>query len=255
MMVRTAVLASGGGSNLKAILSHLGQTGNLPSAAHRPVTGGKAAAQVVLVVSDRNEAGALEHARRAGVETAVVPVTGRDQDAVARDTLETLAAAGTELVLLAGYLRRVPAAVVRNYRGRMLNIHPALLPAFGGKGMYGMHVHRAVMEAGCRVTGVTIHFVDEEYDRGPILIQWPVPVLLHDTAESLAERVLKVEHLLYPAAVEALCGWIAAGVDPEELASGSPDVKRGYLSEPASFDLGDLDEPSGSSIRRALGLD
>jgi Folate-dependent phosphoribosylglycinamide formyltransferase PurN len=109
-----------------------------------------------------------------------------------------------DLVVLAGYLRLVPIEVVRAHRGRIVNVHPALLPAFGGPGMYGGRVHRAVLESGTRVTGATVHFVDEEYDRGATIAQWPVPVLAGDSAETLAARVLRVEHLLLPRAVDAV---------------------------------------------------
>jgi phosphoribosylglycinamide formyltransferase-1 len=98
----------------------------------------------------------------------------------------------------------VPAEVVAGFRGRIVNVHPALLPAFGGKGMYGRRVHEAVIAMGCRVTGVTVHQVDERYDEGRPIAQWPVPVLPDDTAETLAARVLRVEHRLYPLALERL---------------------------------------------------
>ena len=148
--------------------------------------------------------------------------------------------AQAELVALAGYLRRVPPAAVHRYEGRMVNIHPALLPAFGGPGMYGLHVHRAVLATGCRVSGATAHLVDEEYDHGPILAQWPVPVLPEDTPEHLAARVLRVEHMLYPAVVEALArGRRLEGPRGAEafalVGSGAPDpdeVRRALGLEP-----------------------
>jgi folate-dependent phosphoribosylglycinamide formyltransferase PurN len=109
-----------------------------------------------------------------------------------------------DLIVLAGYLRLVPRSVVGAYRGRIINVHPALLPAFGGAGMYGQRVHSAVIEEGARVSGATVHFVDEQYDRGPIIAQWPVPVLPDDTAATLGARVLRVEHLLLPRAACAV---------------------------------------------------
>jgi folate-dependent phosphoribosylglycinamide formyltransferase PurN len=115
------------------------------------------------------------------------------------------------VILLAGYLRLVPPAVVQAYPRRILNIHPALLPAFGGKGMWGHHVHEAVLASGASFSGATIHFVDEEYDTGSILAQWPVPVLKEDTPATLAARVLKVEHLLYPRAMDHLCRAVDEG--------------------------------------------
>jgi phosphoribosylglycinamide formyltransferase 1 len=121
----------------------------------------------------------------------------------ADDWLHRLARHGVELVVLAGYLKLVPPAVIARYRDRILNVHPALLPAFGGRGMYGRRVHEAVLASGARESGATVHLVDEEYDRGRILAQGRVPVLPGDTPDTLAERVLAVEHRLLPAAVLA----------------------------------------------------
>jgi methionyl-tRNA formyltransferase len=109
--------------------------------------------------------------------------------------------AAVSLIVLAGYTRLVPATVVRAFEGRVLNIHPALLPAFGGTGMYGTRVHAAVLASGATVSGATVHMVTEEYDRGSIIAQWPVPVLPRDTPATLAQRVLAVEHILYPLVV------------------------------------------------------
>jgi len=187
--VRIAVFASGAGSNLEALLAHF-----------RPTTPARAAAAVVsLVVSNRPSAGALAIAARHEIATAVLP-DSNDGRAI-RALLDHH---GIGLVALAGYLKRIPAEVTEAYRGRAMNVHPALLPAFGGPGMYGAHVHRAVLAAGVRVTGVTVHFVDAVYDHGPIIAQWPVPVGGEDTAASLAARVLRVEHALYPRAVQAV---------------------------------------------------
>jgi len=107
-----------------------------------------------------------------------------------------------DFIALAGYLKKLPAAIVREFRNRIVNIHPALLPSFGGKGMYGIHVHEAVLKAGVKVTGVTVHLVDEEYDHGPIVLQRAVEVHDDDTPETLAQRVLQVEHELYPEALQ-----------------------------------------------------
>lgn len=181
--MRVAVLASGGGSNLQALLD---------------ACDARAPARVVLVAGDKAAARALERARLAGVPTAVI----RDP-ASAAEILERLHAAGADLVVLAGYLKLVPAEVVRVYAGRIVNIHPALLPAFGGPGMYGVRVHQAVLAAGATMSGATVHHVIEEYDRGPIIAQWPVPVRPGDTPELLAARVLQVEHRLLPAVVLA----------------------------------------------------
>jgi folate-dependent phosphoribosylglycinamide formyltransferase PurN len=128
-----------------------------------------------------------------------------------------LAEHGVDLILLAGYLRLVPEAVVTRYPQRILNIHPALLPAFGGAGMYGMNVHRAVIDSGNLESGATVHFVDEEYDRGSIIAQRSVPVNADDTPGDLAARVLEVEHCLYPEAVDHLCEAILAGRKPTPM--------------------------------------
>ena len=117
---------------------------------------------------------------------------------------ELLRANEIDLVVLAGYLRLVPPEIVAKYDGRIVNIHPALLPAFGGPGMYGMRVHHAVVESGARVTGATVHFVNDVYDRGRIIAQWPVPVFSSDDAGTVAARVLRVEHILYPRVVQGV---------------------------------------------------
>ena len=119
---------------------------------------------------------------------------------------------GADFIVLAGYMKRVPREVVRAFRDRMVNIHPALLPKHGGKGMYGLHVHEAVIAARERLSGATVHYVDEEYDHGRIVLQRSVPVFAEDTPETLAARVLEVEHTLYPDAIRQLAALHAAEV-------------------------------------------
>lgn len=199
MTLRAAVFASGGGSNFQALLDHQRPDGSW---------------EIVLLLSDRSHAGALVRAADAGVATTVVPTKGRDLADVGREILGVLEAHAVDVVLLAGYLKLVPPEVVTRYAGRILNIHPALLPSFGGKGMYGMNVHRAVLDAGVPRSGATVHFVDEAYDRGRILAQRSVPVQADDTPEQLAARVLAVEHELYPEAVDHLCDAVAEGREP-----------------------------------------
>ena len=200
--MRVAVLVSGSGSNLQALLDAL-----------RP--GGPA--RVVHVISSRPSAGALERARKAGVPTTVLADT--------QDAAELLAALrDTDLAVLAGYLHRIPPAVVARFRLRLINIHPALLPAFGGPGMYGRRVHEAVLASGAPISGATVHYVDEEYDRGPIIAQWPVPVRAGDTPESLAVRVLEVEHRLLPRVVLELAHRGPSGVPLRLFADGSAFV-------------------------------
>lgn len=210
--VPVAVFASGGGTNLQALLD-------------READG--TAYRVALVVSDRPDAGALERARNAGRGAVVVPVKDRPPAEVESDILDALQSHGIEMILLAGYLRLVPLRVVRAYRRRMLNVHPALLPAFGGAGMWGMHVHRAVLEAGVDTSGLTVHFVAEAYDTGPTLAQWPVPVLPDDDDEALARRILRVEHALYPEAADYLARAIAEDREAQPLGllgEGAPEV-------------------------------
>jgi len=216
--MRVGVLASGGGTNLQALLDSCREP---------------APARIVLVVSNTLEAGALERARRAGVTTAVLH---DHQDGA--ELLGVLREHRVELVVLAGYLKLVPTEVVTAFRDRIINIHPALLPSFGGKGMYGHRVHEAVLASGSTVSGPTVHVVTAEYDRGPIVAQWPVPVRPGDTPESLAARVLAVEHEMLPAVVLAAA---RAGGVVRLLANGPAFTAT---QEPAV--LGASVEPAGT---------
>jgi phosphoribosylglycinamide formyltransferase 1 len=227
---RIAVLASGGGSNLDALFTHLDARG--------PRRGG----DIVLVASDRGGAGALSRARTRDVAAAHIPDPGNADaiDALLRDH-------DVDLIALAGYLRLIPAPVTRRFRGRLVNVHPGLLPGFGGPGMYGSRVHRAVLDAGVAITGATVHFVDEAYDRGPIIAQWPVPVLAGDTPELLAARVLRVEHALYPRVVDA----VAAG--RLELGPDNRVRRSEVLGDAGVFILREDDADLGAAIDRMLG--
>jgi phosphoribosylglycinamide formyltransferase-1 len=193
MTMRLAVAISGRGSNLAALLAALPAGGG--SGAGGGAAGGPA--EVVLVLSNRAAAG-LELARERGIPALVLA-----DPADAQAWLDALAAHRVDLIVLAGYLKLVPPEVVERYRGRIINIHPALLPAFGGPGMYGRRVHEAVLNSGAAVSGATVHLVDEVYDRGRVLAQARVPVLPGDTPDTLAARVLGVEHRLLPAVVLA----------------------------------------------------
>ncbi len=192
MTLRLAVFASGGGSNLQALIDRF----NRPDST--------APVRVALVISDRADAPALERARRAGIEATHIQVNGRPAELSTREMLAALESADIDLIALAGYLRLLPAAIVKRYPDRIVNIHPALLPRFGGKGMYGLKVHQAVLAAGEKESGATVHFVNENYDEGDIIAQRKVPVLPDDTPESLAARVLTVEHELLPDTIEEL---------------------------------------------------
>jgi len=183
MTMRVAVAVSGRGSNLEALLHALGA---------------EAPARVVLVLSNRPEAVALERARAHGI-----PAEALTDSADGAEWLDRLARHEVDLLVLAGYLKLVPAAVIARFRDRVLNVHPALLPGFGGRGMYGLRVHEAVLASGARESGATVHLVDEVYYRGRILAQARVPVLPEDTPDTLAARVLAVEHRLLPAVVLA----------------------------------------------------
>ncbi len=153
---------------------------------------GALSAQPLLLVSNNKKAAALEFAAEAGVPTLVIP-TQADPDEADRRLCEALDAAGVELVVLSGYLRRLGPLTLGRYRNRIINIHPGLLPAFGGEGMYGRRVHEAVLEAGVVESGATIHAVDEIYDHGPVIDQRTVPVLPGHTPEQLEARVAAME--------------------------------------------------------------
>ncbi len=194
MAARIAVLASGGGTNLQAIIDHFASIAN-------------PAGTIVLVASNREKSGALERARTAGIPTEVFDTT--DNGAALLTLLEN---ASADLVVLAGYLKHIQKNVIRKYHGRIINIHPGLLPDFGGAGMYGPRVHAAVLASGATTTGLTIHFVDDEYDHGAVIAQWRVRVKIDDTAESLAERVLSAEHIVYPRVVDMVAALNTAGL-------------------------------------------
>ena len=188
---RIAVFCSGGGSNFKSIYR---------SIAKKPLN-----AEIVLCLSNRSQCGAMEFASQHGIATVhITEKQFRTFDEFATAMVKHLKEAQIDIVLLAGYMRKVPDAAVKAFPDKMLNIHPALLPKFGGEGMYGIHVHSAVLDAGETQSGATVHFVNEEYDKGKILLQRTVPVLPGDTPDILAARVLECEHQLYPDALEKL---------------------------------------------------
>lgn len=184
--VRVAIFLSGSGSNFQALLD--------------ATRSKRLQATVVCVASNRSDAYGLVRAKDASIPTIHLssPMTEQAIDQLA----QTLTDFRVECILLAGFLRKVPEKILRMYSRRILNIHPALLPKFGGKGMYGHHVHEAVIASGATESGATVHLVDSEYDTGEILAQQSVLVFLNDTAESLARRVLDVEHELYPRTVQ-----------------------------------------------------
>ncbi len=191
-VTRIGVLASGGGSNMQAIMDD--------------IAAGKIRGEIVLVIADRPDAGALERARQAGIDTAfIAPADHPSREAFSRAIADRLGAAGVDLVVLAGFMRIITHELVDPYRGRMMNIHPALIPSFCGRGFYGHHVHEAVLAYGVKVSGCTVHFVELEVDAGPIIVQRVAPVLEGDTPDTLAARVLEQEHLAFPEAVRLFC--------------------------------------------------
>jgi phosphoribosylglycinamide formyltransferase, formyltetrahydrofolate-dependent len=168
------------------------------------IDAGRLAARIVAVVGTRSDAPAIVRARDADLPTRIVSPRDRDDAEYGAALLRVLSKAGADALALAGYMRRLPPAVVTAFPYRILNTHPALLPAFGGKGMYGEHVHRAVLTHGVKISGCTVHFVDETYDTGPIIVQRCVPVEESDTPETLAARILPVEHAAYVEALQLL---------------------------------------------------
>jgi len=188
------VFASGSGTNLQAIID--------------AVEDGKLDAEIGLVLSNKSDAYALKRAIVHHIPD--VYISSKDfnhRDEFVNEMIGILDEHNIDFIALAGYLRKVPPEVVEKYRNRITNIHPALLPSFGGKGMYGIRVHRAVLEYGCKVTGVSVHIVDNEYDHGAIVAQRCVPVNEQDTPETLAKKVLAIEHRLYPEVLQ----WFAQG--------------------------------------------
>ena len=186
--MRLAVFASGSGSNFEAIARAI-ERGALP-------------ARIALCLSNRSDAGVFERAARFGVPTETLRLADFPTEAdYAAALLGLLLRHDVTFIALAGYLRKIPPEVVHAFSQRMINIHPALLPAFGGHGMYGHRVHQAALDYGVRWSGATVHLVDNDYDTGPIVLQEPVPVHAEDTPETLAARVLEAEHRLYPQAL------------------------------------------------------
>ena len=191
--VRIAVLCSGGGTNLQAILDRQTE-GKIPNG------------EVVLVICDSESAYALERAKKHRVQTAVFDKKQYPREVREEKILKCLKEHDIELVVLAGFMTILSEKFVKAFENRIINIHPALLPSFGGVGMYGLHVHEAVLESGVKVTGATVHFVTAECDRGPIIEQKAVRVAKNDTPEVLQKRVMKnAEWVIYPRAVQTVC--------------------------------------------------
>jgi phosphoribosylglycinamide formyltransferase-1 len=186
-VTRLGILLSGRGSNFEAIADH--------------VAAGDLDAEIAVVISNRSEAPGLEAARRRGLPAVAIPSKGLDREVYDRMAIEELRRCGVGLVCLAGFMRLLSATFVRAFPNRILNIHPSLLPSFPG-----LDAQHQALEHGVRVSGCTVHFVDEYLDAGPILAQAPVPVLDTDTVETLAARILKEEHRIYSEALRIVIG-------------------------------------------------
>jgi phosphoribosylglycinamide formyltransferase-1 len=190
-MTRIVVLASGSGSNMQAVVDAC-KFGIL-----------KDLADVILVISNNINAFVLERAKKENIKSACIERKNfKDEETFNKAILTELINAKTDIVCLAGYMRIVGQDVLSEYKDRILNIHPALLPKFGGKGMYGHFVHEAVVNAGETKSGATIHFANEEYDSGKIILQKEVKVYKADTPKDVAAKVLKIEHQIYPQAIK-----------------------------------------------------
>ncbi|SCG82051.1 phosphoribosylglycinamide formyltransferase 1 [Proteiniborus sp. DW1] len=190
--VRIGVLISGNGTNLQALIDS--------------IESGEINGRICVVISDREDAYGLIRARKHGIEALFINkkdfINNSDFN---KKILEELKKRGIQLLVLAGYLRILSPEIIKEYRNRIINIHPALIPSFCGKGYYGERVHKAVLEYGVKVTGATVHFVDEGTDTGPIIFQKSIEVHNNDTVESLQKKVLEVEHTLLVKAVKMFC--------------------------------------------------
>lgn len=188
--LKIAVFASGKGSNLKAILDAIKERRLINTA-------------VVCVISNKKDAGALEIAKYNNIPAYYISQSNySNSDDFDAAIIEVLIRHSVNFIVLAGYLKLLSPRIVRKYKDRILNIHPALLPKFGGKGMYGLNVHRAVIECGEKISGATVHLVDEEYDHGPIVLQESIELDPDETPESLQKKIQEIEHRIYPEAIK-----------------------------------------------------
>lgn len=190
--INIAVFASGTGSNFRVFIEKI-ESGDLKNA------------RIVAVISNNSKSGALNLAKSRGIPSYHISTyTHPDPEDYEQALFKCLKSRGADMIILAGYMKLLPPSLIQAYPNRIINIHPALLPRFGGNGMYGKNVHEAVIRSGAKESGVTIHYVNAQYDEGPIIARSKVPILPEDTPESLAERVLKAEHDLYWRVVDRL---------------------------------------------------
>ncbi len=187
---KIAVLISGGGSNLQAVIDKVHKKDGI----------------IDVVISDEEDAYGLTRAKNANIETMVINNKDYDSRQAFSDAIkDELVKRDIDLIVLAGFMKILSPSFARDFKNRIINIHPSLIPSFCGKGYYGIKVHQAVLEYGAKITGATVHFADEGADTGPIIIQGTVPVLYDDTPEILQKRVLEVEHMILPKAISLFC--------------------------------------------------
>ncbi len=166
------------------------------------VEAGHIQAKIAGLITNKHDIKSIDRAKKHEIPVRVITET--DSEAYASKLEKQLSEWEPDLIVLAGFLKKIPDSVIKKYEGKIINIHPALLPKYGGKGFYGINVHKAVIESGDQESGCTVHFVNEEYDKGPIIDQKKVPVYSSDTPETLAKRVLKMEHQLLPSVIKQL---------------------------------------------------
>ncbi len=188
-MKKIVVFASGSGTNFQSIID--------------AVQRGAISATISGLITDRSDIGAIERADKYNIPFRIIsPSDFTDEKEFGKELLIQLSEWNSDLIVLAGYLKKIPQVVIRAFEDRILNIHPALLPKFGGKGFYGMNVHRAVIDSEEKESGCSVHIVTDEFDEGPVIARTKVPVKKSDTPEELAQRILKEEHRLYPKAIQ-----------------------------------------------------
>lgn len=187
-MKKLVIFASGSGTNMQAVIDEIEEK--------------RIQAKIAGLITNKPDIKAIERAKKYGIPVCVVTET--DDKIYTLKLEEKLSEWQPDLIVLAGFLKKIPNSIIRKYENKIINIHPALLPKFGGKGFYGLNVHKAVLESGDKETGCTVHYVNEEYDKGPIISQVKVKVHPSDTPEVLAKRVLKAEHELLPSVIKKL---------------------------------------------------
>lgn len=191
-MKKLVIFASGSGTNMQAIIDE--------------IKAGEIQAEIAGLIVNKPEIKAIERAKKFNIPVTVI--TDKDENNFEDKLKKQLKEWEPDLIVLAGFLKKIPNLIIKEYKNKIINIHPALLPKYGGKGYYGLNVHKAVLESGDNESGCTVHYVNEEYDKGPIIDQAKVPVQSSDTPEILAKRVLKAEHDLLPSVIKKLINQI-----------------------------------------------